>query len=314
MFLSLPSTQPALRRSTFLSLPLDAANLPTCFDAANLLRYFWPITSVPTHYTYRIIKPVVAANFTSRAQAIRLPARFPLLTYQGNLTQQISNLSPRHRRLAALTDDMRQSSGVIAPALFDEHRVTLVVDTGCDDSVITLDCAKACNLVVHETERNLKPAGKGNVVHCAGFVPVPVFRLGTHTLHNVRFWVADVDDVTRPHMGLLGLNLLPEVGIGITGVPVNFPRSLDQDNDAIDDPDNYLVSDWLETFKARPDLRSLLLKGIRPYLDENAKLSPSSFCTHPSAKVTLDTGDAKPVFIPQYRVSDYLAEIINHLR
>jgi hypothetical protein len=135
--------------------------------------------------------------------------------------------------------------------------------------------------------------------------------MGDKTLANVQLYVCDISKSCSPALGILGLDLFPALGIEIHGVPVNYPRSPNHDDDFIEKEDPDFDVEWLEKYKAQPELREQLLAKIAPFIQANDDIPPDSFCTHPSAVVHLNTGDASPVYVPQYRVSDHMAKWID---
>ena len=152
-------------------------------------------------------------------------------------------------------------------------------------------------------------ANDGGYVTSPGYVVVKEFCVGNHRLRDVKIAVADVTDVCAPAYGLLGLDLFPRVGITIEGVPYDYPRSNIED-ELIIDVEAY-HQDWLDKYAVPTELRSQLMEAISLLLKENADIPSSSFCTHPAAKVSLETGDAKPVYVPQYRLSDYMSQFVD---
>lgn len=157
--------------------------------------------------------------------------------------------------------------------------------------------------------RNLTPAGDGNTLSSPGHVIIKKFVAGTVTLRNVKFLVCNVQDSCAPAAGLLGRDLFPALGISVHGVPHNFPRNTEQDEDEVDDPESYFNSDkdWLKEHQIDSASRAKLFEAIQPNLTANADLPVTGFCSHPSANVKLDTGDAKPTYVPQYRLSDRMS-------
>ncbi len=57
--------------------------------------------------------------------------------------------------------------------------------------------------------------------------------------------------------------------------------------------------------------RKDLLHRLEPLLQCNASIPIGTFCTHPSASVTLDTGAAPPVFRRQYPIPHKLQEVVD---
>ena len=193
---------------------------------------------------------------------------------------------------------------MIAPITINDQRLSLAVDSLSDLSIITPEGAKALGLRVEPCDQRVQPAGNDNTLTCTGKVNATTLRMGDKTLANVQLYVCDISKSCSPALGILGLDLFPALGIEIHGVPVNYPRSPNHDDDFIEKEDPDFDVEWLEKYKAQPELREQLLAKIAPFIQVNDDIPPDSFCTHPSAVVHLNTGEASPVYVPQYRVSD----------
>ena len=109
---------------------------------------------------------------------------------------------------------------------------------------------------------------------------------------------------------MIGLDLFPSLGISVSGVPVDFPGTTDNDEYIID-PTNLLQSEWQDKHQVPPEMRRQLMVAIQPLIDANAAMPIGTFCNHPSAVVPVDTGDAKPVYTPQYRPSEVIGHFID---
>jgi hypothetical protein len=143
----------------------------------------------------------------------------------------------------------------------------------------------------------------GSSFTSAGFVTIPNFRFGHLNVANLTVRVADLEASCEPTFGLIGLDLFPTLGISVSGVPVNFPGSPDND-EQIADPSILSHAEFLDKHQVPEKLRQQLLDAIRHLLDANAAIPIGTFCTHPSAVVPVNTGDAAPVYTPQYRPSE----------
>ena len=141
-----------------------------------------------------------------------------------------------------------------------------------------------------------------------GFVIISKLEVGKYVLRNVQLLVADIQQCCRPTIGLLGLDLFPQLGIHIGGVPFTYPQAFSKDSQV---PDIPVVSKNMKPYKAPEHERQLLLREIQPLLDENAAIPATALCTHPSAIVTLDTGTATPTYVPQYKLSDYMSGFVD---
>ena len=181
------------------------------------------------------------------------------------------------------------------------------MDSACDITTIDLRWVKELDLKLISRPLRLTPAGK-DAVESPGYVIIPKLEIGKKVLSNVEVLVADIDHCCKPSIGLLGLDLFAPLGIYVGGVPICYPRSFNKDSQV---PDVPVISKNMEPYKAPAEERQLLLDAIQDLLEENAAIPVTSLCTHPSAVVTLDTGDANPVYVPQYKVSDFMSDFID---
>lgn len=210
-----------------------------------------------------------------------------------------------------MVSEFEGTQGIICPCTFDEQELLLVVDSASDVTCITPAAAEKLGLEVTLEPEELTPAGDGNTLKTVGYATVKELKVGTHTLKDVRVLVAHVEEACKPASGLIGLDLLPQVGISVEGVPTSFPRRNCYEDDFRGDPEDFFEKDWLDQHQAPKPLRDYLLKQVSSLLQKNTDIPSDTFCTHPSARVSLDTGEAKPVYVPQYRVSDYMSGFID---
>ena len=199
------------------------------------------------------------------------------------------------------------ASGIVCPALVNGTEVTFTVDSGADVSAIDSQSAADLGLEVIPQPLELTPVGEGTV-KSPGYVIVRKLDVGQVTLSDVRLIVADIASCCAPGVGLIGLDLFPNLNFSVVGVPAFFPRTYENDER---EPDVPIVTKDMTPYMAPAQDRDLLMARIQPLLEENAAIASDSLCTHPSALVTLDTGDARPVYIPQYKLSDYMSECVD---
>ena len=199
-------------------------------------------------------------------------------------------------------------TGIICPCSLNDKRTTLVVDSACDISCITPTAVKLLDLEIIPKVQNFLSAG--SPVTSLGYVVVKDFRVGQHHLHSVKLPVCNLESVCAPASGLLGLDLFPNLGISIHGVPVNYPRENVEEeifNDHLIDHSG----DWLAKHAAPQAERDVLFARVQDLLDANADIPIDSFCTHPAARIILETGNAKPVYVSQYRLSEFMSKFVD---
>lgn len=200
-------------------------------------------------------------------------------------------------------------SGIICPATINGLKASLLVDSGSQVTCLSPQSLSLLNLDLVSDPRVFTPCGDGNEVKSPGYVVIRELRVGRFTLRNLHLPVCDIHDACTPAHGILGLDLFGLVGISVVGVPITYPEE-EAESILSDEPFfNRLTS--LEQYAPTDAQRQLLLDKLKPQLECNRAIPVGSFCSHPSAVVRLDTGDAKPVYTPQYRVSDYMSSFID---
>ena len=186
----------------------------------------------------------------------------------------------------------------------------MVVDCGSAVTCFSVSGAKHLNLEVIPEPKVYQPAGNDNVCHSPGYVIVPRILVGDRTLINTKIPVCEVDASCHPAVGLIGLDLFPSCGFSVEGVPTYYPRHRVED-DFIVNEDSDSDNNDINKFSIPTEDKNKLLDAIKPLLDANANIPENSFCSHPAAVITLDTGEAKPVYMPQYRISDFMSRFID---
>jgi hypothetical protein len=130
----------------------------------------------------------------------------------------------------------------------------------------------------------------------------------------------DVFDMAKNIHCVFGLDVFKKAGLAITGLPMSFPDTNQQQNappknhpppstipvDVSNMPLSKLI-DQLNSNKESPIYSSLLLSYRKRLIDSkrielelNAKIK--GFCNLPSAVIPLDTGSHTPSNVRQYRV------------
>lgn len=142
-----------------------------------------------------------------------------------------------------------------------------------------------------------------------GLANVREFKFGRFTHTDVPVLVVNAGSVFAPSDGVIGLPIFSELGISMSGVPTDFPDRVlpAEELNMVDDPTSYVRSRWLEEHQCPKPERDVLLAAIKPYLEANPNIRPGQFCSHPSAVVSIETGDALPIYTPQYRLTDFMA-------
>lgn len=182
------------------------------------------------------------------------------------------------------------------PLLIQNNRAIGLVDTGSELSVMSKKFI-LLNKIPFVTNNNnaiLKLAGKNNTINRLGRTePIEIKyngKISTHTFEIIEFDDNDQTDV------ILGYEILPKLGIALTGVAHNFDDAVIFD-DSIND----------EVIPNKSPVGSVeqqehFMKEIRPLLKINQSISKHSFCTVPESVIHLNTEKDKFVNIPQYPI------------
>ena len=184
----------------------------------------------------------------------------------------------------------------------------MVVDSACDLTVVSSQAAVKLGLEVIPERKLFAPVG-GATLESPGYVNIECFMVGDRTLRGLRIPVCDVDSVCAPAIGLLGLDLFPDLGFEIKGVPHTYPDARTRVNEHDDEiaAMHQLKEDWMNDYALSSEQREKLLENIEEELSANRAIPTNSFCSLPGAVVQLYTGKERPVYTPQYRVSDYMS-------
>ncbi|KAG1450460.1 hypothetical protein G6F55_009674 [Rhizopus delemar] len=118
---------------------------------------------------------------------------------------------------------------------------------------------------------------------------------------------------------LLGAEILPKMGIGLTGVAVNWNdgenvysknkqkdelfNSLNIDHDELYEPDNSPAGTYEE--------RKAFMNIIQPSIDKNQKIPITSFCTIPESVVRLPTEKGATSYQRQYPIAHSLRPVLD---
>jgi transposase InsO family protein len=219
-------------------------------------------------------------------------------------------------------DEMDQPSQVLVPCSVANIQAFALLDSGADLSAINTEFAKKHHLKVQHRDGKAKSAEAvdGTLLVLDKYV-VAELKIGDkQILHE--FEVLKLTDGDL----LLGYNLWPHFGLGISGLPAKFPTNQSDAKVTLDGPFDYDLTAtdgegssasaytdklWQESDRIGQHELDSLMAALADVLKENESLPSSSHCTHPAAIVTLDTGDAPPVYRRQYPVADKLIPVLN---
>jgi hypothetical protein len=184
----------------------------------------------------------------------------------------------------------------------------MVVDSASDVTCLTPTSIKLLNLSLISDPKSFMSASDGASVLSPGYVIVNQLCVGTLVVHDVKIRVCQSDQACAPSQGILGLDIFPQLGITVEGVPTNFPQG--EVEHFVDDTLERL-KDWSVKCAAPDDVRQVLMQSINASVVKNRNIPSGSFCSYPAAKVCLVTGTAKPVYVQQYPLSDLMSQYVD---
>jgi hypothetical protein len=206
-------------------------------------------------------------------------------------------------------------SHISAPCCINDTPAALLVDSGanCNALLLTRAAADRCSLSVVP----LKPGQPtfislmedGKPVAVVGSTTISELAFGARVLRGIDCIVVESVSSFDPNDGVIALPLFPMFGLSITGVPINYPsRPVAAAELHLDhDPAQYERDRWLDQHQIPQADRQQLLDALDPLLAANAAIKSGTFCSHPSSVVPVDTGEATPVFVPQYKQTEFIS-------
>lgn len=166
-----------------------------------------------------------------------------------------------------------------------------IVDSGAEISMISGEMAKLANCPVQEGRITVELAIPGFKVELTRFC-TPDIQKGSITCQS-KLWIVD-----QAAFGvLLGRDLLPKLGLAITGMSVTFPSSLSHES-------HERPSDRLSTIEELPSEkeeelsrdREEIINSVQQEMARNRRIPEDASCSNPRAIITIPTSEHKPVF------------------
>ena len=212
----------------------------------------------------------------------------------------------------------RASQEILVPCLINGTRARALLDCGSTISAISAGLVSTLELAVVPAKGRLILADRSVATGRRGTVQVEVQIADGRGSHSLELEVMDL-----ANEALFGLDVWARFNFRVINVPTTFPQAqLPQperrgsyDMSAVDEDLSsaraYTDGLWDQKFRVPQEDLRLLFDAIELDLQANAGIPVGSFCSHEAAVVHLDTGDAAPVFRPQYRVADTLKEVVS---
>jgi len=202
--------------------------------------------------------------------------------------------------IADSTEDA-PAAPILAPITLNDVKYLALVDTGADISLVSAEVADALRLPITprsgEIRMGLATATPSSRM---GAIEAVVVGCGKITrLHD--FEVAPLWQDTKV---ILGRDLLPHLGIALTNVPVMYPAEVKRAQEmqrprVLVDPGQSDADECISDESNQALLENLKVKAS---IQRNTSIPPNARCSLKEAMVTLNTGDAPPVYTRQYPV------------
>jgi transposase InsO family protein len=229
--------------------------------------------------------------------------------------------------------ELRQSlsSPVELPIELEGNRLIALADTGANHNFIATYYAKELGLKIttpKELELKIVLASNQTVPQVGTCLQVkvtmaPLFLNTPARVFRIDLIVMDMEQTRHPL--LFGLPALQLFGIGLQGIPKEFPTIVENTPSApvaeisvevpeiktnlehclqvlSSDKDNKLYSSYLRFY------REYILSNIKDLLDSNTSII--GFCSLPNSQITFDTGNNYPSYRRQYRIPHHLESIV----
>lgn len=263
-------------------------------------------------------KPYTIETFLNNLRKGEVPVALPtlssiheideLLTFKEGVHDLLNYFKePREeivRVRAIRVDQTNVTNQTLIPIWIQNRPVIALVDHGSSHSFLSKQFANELGL----SGRRISLAAQSAFTSLASVAveasPQLTVTCGLKEVDH-EFLIAEIHD-----MVILGSDILPKCGIGLTGLPTQFPglerasegpssSSSSSSSSTAEIPRD--LSDGILSDPDQIDNIDELMKGISDLLEENSRLDPTGFCTFPAAVVELNTGTAAPVFVSQYK-------------
>ena len=205
-----------------------------------------------------------------------------------------------------------------APVLLDGVKVQGLVDTGASHSLVKEGVAQRLKIKLLNLEAPIGvQVADGKIRKVTRFARASLTIKATQPLEPPKVVVGRLlvlDDLA--HELILGLDLLPSLGIEIHGMPDDFPSAAASGDGSPGDPTPRSTDEaWLPPGGGARGLvehpqRRELLAALQPLIAENQQISPSEVCRHPKAVFSIPTGNAIPTARRQYPIQAALRPFV----
>lgn len=192
----------------------------------------------------------------------------------------ITGMYISHTAKAAITDTAQY---LLVPITIQIEKVMALVDTGATTSFITPTIANTIKAVLNKdiiVNTTVSLAQHGSKATLFGLAEnIHIKYNGKQRQHDFL-----VMELSGDAPVTIGLDLMPKLGIGVTGLAVAWEKQLPNTNEKINDvpPPN-------ESPAGSSTQCNLFFDTVQPTINRNVQIPPRSFCTIPESVLHLDT-------------------------
>ena len=180
------------------------------------------------------------------------------------------------------------------PITINDYQIMAMIDTGAQVSFIDKELTKALNLEVLETNGDIILAEQLKIRRVGRTEPVKLKTTDVELTCSLELTELNENKV------IIGMDLLFKLGIGLVGLPIDFPIELKIDS-KVPREDKRIEEEKL----AVPDC-------ILGAIDRNEDIKITSFCTLPESVITLPTINNSAVYRRQYNIPEMLKKEVDN--
>ena len=218
-----------------------------------------------------------------------------------NCMGQGDNNSEEFSFLSTKIQSTEEPKFIYAPLLKNGVRVMGGVDTMASHSFLSPGFARDLKLTIQPAKGVIWLANSDNSCERQGQSrEIEVRHKEVNVFHTFEILNLGLDQ-GRPINCIIGIDLISKLGISVAGISCRFP------DDLVINIEHCSIKENNYTGAKHQDDPNVI-SFIQSQLNENFLIS--GFCTDPLAEITLDTGNADPICINQYRIDYSLNPVI----
>ena len=206
----------------------------------------------------------------------------------GNLAIQ-----EKGKRLACAPNTPKTDE-IVVPILLQNKREWALVDTGANKSFLSPALAEDLGIsVITDNKKKIQLASNNSVTQSVGTTENVQLNYMGKTIHHPFV----VMDLAFRHPCQIGTDLMPKLGIAITGLASSWDTQ-DEKSPETDIPND--VPEPNNSPAGTQQERENFIRAVQPSLDANAKIPSNSFCTVPESIIHIDTPEGVTSYRRQY--------------